>query len=146
MPAGVVSGEVIGHVHRLYGAQSHRIDGARAREWAATFTPDGEFWSPSYPEPAVGTAALVAFAERFADADEQAGTRTRHVITNLDVEPEDGDALVVRGYLQIVVTEAGGASRLARMTTFTDDLVLLDEQWRIRRRVVRRDDEPRRSL
>lgn len=143
MSEKAVSGEVLMRVHQLYGAQSHHIDGGRAREWAGTFAADGEFWSPSYPDPAIGTAALVAFAERFATADREAGTRTRHVITNLVVEPADRDELTARGYLQIVTTEVGGASRLVRMTTFTDDLAHLDGRWRVRRRVVRRDDESR---
>lgn len=134
-----IGADVLAHVHQLYGAQSGHIDEGRAADWAATFTADGEFHSPSYPEPAIGTAALVEFAERFAAADRDAGARTRHVITNLVAEPAGPGVLTVHGYLQIVRT-AAGESRLLRMTTFTDELVTDGGTWRVRRRVVRRDD------
>lgn len=122
-------------VHQLYGAQSHFIDDGDARAWAGTFTADGEFHSPSYPEPVVGTGNLTRFAADFAAQD---GT-ARHVVTNLFAEPA-GPGLTVRAYLQIVHTPPGGPSRLVRQTTITDDLVRDDGRWRIRRRVVRRDD------
>ncbi|MCA1188835.1 MULTISPECIES: nuclear transport factor 2 family protein [unclassified Saccharopolyspora] len=134
-----IGADVLAHVHQLYGAQSRHIDEGRAAGWAATFTPNGEFRSPSYPEPAIGTTALVEFAERFAAADRDAGARTRHVITNLVAEPAGPGALTVHGYLQIVRT-AAGESRLLRMTTFTDELVADGGTWRVRRREVRRDD------
>ena len=127
--------ETLALVHQLYGAQSHFIDNGDARAWAGTFTPDGEFHSPSYPEPVVGTGNLIRFAEDFAAQD---GT-ARHVITNLFVQ-QAAAGLTVRAYLQIVHTPPGGPSRLVRQTTITDDLVRDDGRWRIRRRAVRRDD------
>ncbi len=51
-------------IHQLYGRQSHLIDEGHASEWAATFTADGEFHSPSYPAPVVGVEALTQFATR----------------------------------------------------------------------------------
>ncbi|OXM72831.1 nuclear transport factor 2 family protein [Amycolatopsis thermalba] len=122
-------------VHQLYGAQSHHIDEGRAHEWAETFTPDGEFCSPSYPAPVTGTAALTKFAEDFAGQD---GV-TRHVLTNLHVTPAD-DGLVVRAYLQIVRTLPDSPPELLRQTTITDHLVRHAGTWRIRHRTVRRDD------
>ncbi|MFR9728309.1 nuclear transport factor 2 family protein [Saccharopolyspora sp. MS10] len=141
VPGGDPGPDALAQVHQLYGAQSQRIDEGRAAEWAATFEPGGEFRSPSYPEPVLGTAALRAFAERFAEADRAAGTRTRHVITNVAVEAAGPDALTARGYLQIISTPAEGEPRLLRMTTFTDDLVRTGGRWRVRRREVRRDDQ-----
>ncbi|WP_245617507.1 nuclear transport factor 2 family protein [Amycolatopsis taiwanensis] len=132
-----VSAETLVRVHQLYGAQSHLIDNGHARAWARTFTADGEFHSPTYPEPVVGIDALTRFAEDFARQD----GITRHVITNVFVVPVGPDALTVHAYLQIVHTPAGGPSRLARQTTITDELVRDSGTWRIRRRTVRRDDE-----
>lgn len=125
---------------RLYARQSRLIDSGDAPGWAATFTDDGVFASPSYPEPATGTAQLVAFAERFA-AGNAAGAVSRHVITNVDVLPgTDDDHLVVHAYLQIVTTPRGEFSRLVRLTTITDQWVRLRGAWRVAHRRVIRDD------
>lgn len=135
-----VDATVLAQLHQLYARQSHLIDGGAAEEWARTFTPDGEFCSPSYPAPVVGAEELTAFAERFLAAATAAGEVHRHVITNVDVEPSDGDTLAVRAYLQIVATVRGGQSRVVRFTTLTDRVVRHDGAWRIARRTVRRDD------
>jgi 3-phenylpropionate/cinnamic acid dioxygenase small subunit len=131
----IVDVETLALVHQLYGAQSHYIDEGHARDWADTFTPDGEFHSPSYPAPVTGHAALTQFAEDFANQD---GV-TRHVLTNIHVTPS-GDGLIVRAYLQIVRTLPDSPSELLRQTTITDHLVRHAGTWRIRRREVRRDD------
>jgi uncharacterized protein (TIGR02246 family) len=130
---------VAARVTRLYARQSRLIDEGDAAGWAATFTPDGEFSSPSYPEPYVGTAALTAFAERYAEG-QRGGTVSRHVVTNVDVLPGEGDALTVHAYLQIVATPRGEDSRLVRMTTLTDRLVPAGDAWLVAHRQVRRDD------
>jgi uncharacterized protein (TIGR02246 family) len=129
-------------LERLYARQSRLIDSGDAAGWAATFTEDGAFHSPSYPEPAVGTAALTAFAERFFAAGVESGTTSRHVVTNVDVEPGvDADHLTAHAYLQIVATPRGAESRLVRLTVLTDELVRgADDRWRFASRRVTRDD------
>ena len=126
-------------VHQLYGRQSHAIDSGRAADWAATFTSDGEFRSPSYPEPSTGTAELTAFAERFHAACVESGETLHHVISTVDVAATGPDALTSTAYLQIVGTPRGESSRLLRITTIVDELVRTPGGWRIRRRVVLRD-------
>ncbi|WP_418063762.1 nuclear transport factor 2 family protein [Pimelobacter simplex] len=134
---------------RLYARQSRLIDEGDAPGWAATFTADGVFDSPSYPEPAVGTAALVRFAEDFRASCARTATRLRHVVTTVDVLPVPAAAgdparVVAHAYLQIVATPAGEESRLVRLTTLTDELVRDDAAphgWRVARRRVRRDDQ-----
>jgi 3-phenylpropionate/cinnamic acid dioxygenase small subunit len=136
-----VPGEVAQAITRVYARQSRLIDGGDAAGWAATFTADGEFHSPSYPEPAIGTAALTAFAERFRDAGRETGVVSRHVVTNVDVLPgADEDTVLAHAYLQIVATARGGDSRLVRLTTVTDRLVRRADRWLVARRDVRRDD------
>ncbi|WP_241383917.1 nuclear transport factor 2 family protein [Rhodococcus sp. CH91] len=127
-------------IHQLYGRQSHLIDGGSAREWAETFTPDGEFCSPSYPAPVTGAGELEDFAERFHAGAQAAGEVHRHVVTDLAVYRVDDDTLRVRAYLQIVATARGGESRLVRFTSIDDRVVRIDGEWRIARRVVSRDD------
>ncbi|MBB4682708.1 nuclear transport factor 2 family protein [Amycolatopsis jiangsuensis] len=127
-------------VHQLYGRQSHAIDSGRAAGWAATFTPDGRFRSPSYPEPATGTAALTAFAERFHAGCAESGERLRHVVSTVDVRTgQNPDTVHALAYLQIVGTPAGGVPRLHRITVLDDELVRTAAGWRVRRRTVHRD-------
>lgn len=128
------------HIHQLYGSQSHFIDSGRAREWAHTFTADGEFDSPSYAEPERGRAALTAFAERFFDNARAAEEVHRHVVTNLAVERVDETTLTVDLYLQIMATPRGGDTRLVRFTTARDRVVLVDGTWLIAHRAITRDD------
>lgn len=134
-------------VMRLYARQSRLIDIGDAAGWAQTFTTDGVFASPSYPEPATGTRQLVAFAQRFAEGN-ASGTVSRHVITNVDVLPgENDDRLVVHAYLQIVATPRGQVSRLVRLTTLTDQLVRRNGAWQVaHRKVVRDDAQPPHTL
>ncbi|MGQ5690722.1 nuclear transport factor 2 family protein [Rhodococcus erythropolis] len=141
----VVATEDVVAIQQLYGHQSHCIDSGRQQDWAQTFTDNGEFHSPSYPEPVVGFGDLAAFAARFHAAAEAVDEVHRHVLTNLVVEAVDESALAVRGYLQIVATARGGESRLVRMTTVDDRVVRVGEEWKIARRTVSRDDAPRVS-
>lgn len=127
-------------VHLLYGRQSHAIDNGRAAEWAATFTADGVFDSPSYPAPVAGAAALTAFAQQFHDDAVNALERRRHVITDLAIDPAGPDELVVDCYLQIMATPRGGDTRLVRFTSVRDRVIRTDDGWRIDNRTVSRDD------
>lgn len=144
----MVRTETVVEIHQLYGRQAHRIDSGDAAGWAATFTSDGVFRSPTYPGPVVGTSRLTAFAERFAADAQAAGEVRRHVVSTLAVDaPETGgadgrdpDELDVRAYLQIVATAAGGAPRLVRMTTLLDRVVRQGDGWLVRARAVQRDD------
>ncbi|GAA1958664.1 nuclear transport factor 2 family protein [Amycolatopsis minnesotensis] len=127
----VVATEDVVAVHQLYGRQSHAIDSGRAAEWAATFTADGEFHSPSYPEPAIGTGGLTAFAARFHESGEQ----LRHVVSTVHVRRGNTtDTLFADAYLQIVAS-----TRLVRLTVLEDELVRTEGGWRVRRRTVHRD-------
>lgn len=126
-------------VQALYARQSHLIDGGDASGWAATFTADGVFASPSYPEPVAGAEALTAFAAAFAAAGRASGDVQRHVVTNVDVLACDGRDARVRAYLQIIGTRPGEDARLVRLTTLDDRLVRDGDAWRVARRDVLRD-------
>lgn len=139
---GVIDTATLARIQQLYAAQSHLIDDGHAPAWAATFTDDGVFESPSYPEPVRGTAALTAFAERFSADARARGERMRHVVTNVFVRSADDRTAAVQAYLQIIATPVGGPSRLVRQTTVSDELVAERAGWRIRRRMVARDDLP----
>ncbi|MEU0133962.1 nuclear transport factor 2 family protein [Streptomyces sp. NPDC006296] len=139
-PAGSVR---LAEIHQLYHLQSHLIDGGRAAEWADTFTEDGSFTSPTYPAPVTGTAALTAFAERFAAGCAADGAVRRHVVSNVALTGDDGaGTLQVEAYLQIIATIGGAAPHTERFTTLTDRVVHDGSGWRIAARVVRRDGAP----
>lgn len=135
-----VSDVVASEVTRAYARQSRLIDSGDAPGWAATFTPDGEFHSPSYAQPARGAAALVAFAQDFAATTRSTGVVSRHVVTNVDVLPGDDEHHVVaHAYLQIVATGRDGESRLIRLTTLVDQFVRCQGRWLVAHRQVQRD-------
>lgn len=129
-------------VVRTYARQARLIDTGDAEAWAATFTADGVFESPSYPAPVQGRAQLEAFARRFAEQGAADGVVNRHVITNIDVTPGvEADHVVGHMYLQIVVTPKGQPSSLVRLTTIVDQLVRASSgQWLVAHRQVLRDD------
>ncbi|WP_134768257.1 nuclear transport factor 2 family protein [Nocardioides sp. 1609] len=132
---------VVVAAQRLYARQSRLIDEGDAAGWAATFTADGVFDSPSYPEPSRGAAALTAFARAFHDSCVATRTHLRHVVTNVDVEAsERDDEVVAHAYLQIVATPEDQDSRLVRLTTLTDRLARHGDGWLVAHRLVRRDD------
>lgn len=134
---------LLAEIHQLYHLQSHLIDGGRAAEWAATFTADGSFTSPSYPAPVTGTAGLTAFAQRFAADCAADNVVRRHVVSNVALTGDDGaGTLRVAAYLQIVATPGGGTPHTERFTTLTDRVIHDGADWRIAARVVRRDDAP----
>jgi len=141
LPESEVPTDVVVALHQLYARQSHRIDDGDAAGWAATFTPDGTFTSPSYPAPVQGRAALTAFAQAFADGCRRDDEVRRHLVTDLVADPDGTpDAVRVRAYLQIVSTARGEASRLLRLTTLSDRLVRTGGSWQVQERTVRRDD------
>lgn len=126
-------------VYQLYGRQSHAIDSGQAEEWAATFTADGEFNSPSYPAPSHGRAELVEFAARFHAGCRERNERLRHVISTVEVLSAGSGSLHCRAYLQIVGTAAGEPPRLHRITVLDDELVRVSDKWLVRRRNVNPD-------
>lgn len=137
--SGVVSTADVIAVYQLYGRQSHAIDSGRAEDWAATFTVDGEFHSPTYPEPARGTDELVAFARRFHASCQEQREALRHVIGTVDVRRTGSAELCASAYLQIIGTPEGQPTRLHRITMIEDRLHATPGGWRVYRRTVHPD-------
>ncbi|MFJ4268656.1 nuclear transport factor 2 family protein [Paenarthrobacter nicotinovorans] len=131
----------VGAIHALYTRQSHLIDTGDAAGWAATFTPDGTFLSPTYPEPVHGLEALTQFALDFANTED--GIARHHVVSTVDVTDVGVKDARARAYLLIIETPEGGPSRLARLTTLHDRLAQSGEGWKVASREVVRHDGPR---
>ncbi|HLU02196.1 MAG TPA: nuclear transport factor 2 family protein [Advenella sp.] len=124
-------------VRNLYARQAHLIDNGRHDDWAHTFTPDGEFHSPTYGQPAVGYEQLAGISKAFAQAAQQSGERQRHLVDNIWVVECEAGAAQVRAYLSIVATKPqGGETRILRIVTLEDQLALSEKGWQVRRRTV----------
>jgi uncharacterized protein (TIGR02246 family) len=126
-------------IQQLYARQSHAIDSRDARGWAACFTSDGAFRSPTYGAPVVGTEALTAFAEEFAQAAADAGIVRRHWTTALALESETHDSVAARCYAMVLATAAGERPVIERTVVFHDRLVRRNGRWLIEERQVRVD-------
>jgi hypothetical protein len=117
-------------IHELYARYNHAIDLGDPKGWAATFTEDGVFQSPTTGT-FEGTQALVQFAERAR------GIQARHWTNNLVL---DGDGKVARGscYLLLLRVDQRPATLLAT-GLYRDELVRTPGGWRFRRRTVEVD-------
>jgi hypothetical protein len=142
MPAGIsVEDRLV--ILDLYARQSHLIDGGDADGWAATFTADGVFESPTYRLTAVGHAELARFAADSNGAALARGVQLRHWIGQVVIDPADGGADVL-AYLVIVATSCEG-SRIDRSVRIVDVLTRTAHGWRVASRKVFRDDRARRT-
>lgn len=135
-----VPAEVLADIQQLYAHQSHHIDSGRRRQWAKTFTADGVFDSPSYPEPIRGTAALEDFVAHFHENSAAHGQTRRHIVDNIAVDMAGDGRLTVQAYISIVATSGDGQVRVLRLTSANDEVVHEAGRWRIARRTIRRDD------
>lgn len=127
-------------VQHLYARQSLAVDGGDAAGWAATFTDDGVFESPTYERPVTGAVALEDFARRLHES----APYLHHVVTNVCVDEVGDDHVEVRANLLIITTHdlASGAARIERITTIHDRLRRHPSLRLERRRVVRDGDGP----
>ena len=122
----------------LYARQSHAIDGGDAPGWAATFTPEGSFESPTFKLKAVGPAELTTFAADSNGAALARGDQLRHWLSSIVITPAGPDRLNVKAYMMILATSTAG-SRVDRSLTFADELENHEGRWLVASRKVFRD-------
>jgi hypothetical protein len=125
--------DALHEVLQLLGQQSYAIDEGDASGWAATFTEDGTFSSPTYGEPVRGRTDLTAFAARHDSA-----VAGRHVLTGTHLvrTHPGGDECDARSTLLIVAPVPDGDARILRITTMDDHLVRVDGRLLVQRRQV----------
>jgi hypothetical protein len=123
-------------VTALYARQSHAIDDGDGVAWAATFTPDGSFSSPTFGQPVVGTEALTRFAQKVHDDLHVHGLRQRHWLNSVVV---DAEARTARAYLMIVRVDPEGTPSLLRHVVINDMFTFDVGELLVRARTVRRD-------
>jgi 3-phenylpropionate/cinnamic acid dioxygenase small subunit len=122
--------------------QVHLLDDGETDAWAATFTSEGEFASPTYPEPARGPAQLAGIARAYHRHAADAGERHRHATSDLTVRQIDADTLAVRATQLILASAPGRPARVDRVITMTDVLDRTVDGWRTLRKHITRDDHP----
>jgi 3-phenylpropionate/cinnamic acid dioxygenase small subunit len=126
-------------IEQLYARQAYAIDEGDAAGWAACFTGDGSFHSPTYERDFVGTDDLVGFATRFWKSQFEEGMTTRHWIGNLVLQMESADLVVCTCYALIVSTRSGELPKILRSCVFHDQLRRDGGRWLVGSRRVRVD-------
>ncbi|CAM5221753.1 hypothetical protein CDEF62S_04483 [Castellaniella defragrans] len=124
-------------LRNFYARQAHLIDMGNHAQWAETFTPEGEFHSPTYGAPAVGRDSLAEISKRYQESARQAGEKQRHLVQNLWIEHCDSLSASTRSYLLIVAMKDGEANaRILRAVTLIDTLQNRRGTWQVARREV----------
>lgn len=125
-------------IDELYARQSHAVDEGDSEHWAATFTEDGVFESPTYRLTARGPIELDDFARRSTLQARDAGRQFRHLVTAILLTPVDADTISARAYLTIIATDSAGTT-IDRSLVLYDVFRRTDAGWRCASRTVRRD-------
>lgn len=139
-------GALYAEVQQFYSKHMHLLDTGAAKDWADSFTEDGVFSPPSAPEPIVGRAALAAGAAEAKAVLLAKGEQHRHLLLNMDIDPQADGTLRVRSYAPVVATPIGGEPRLFVMCVMNDVLVREGERYLVKHRIVTRDDRPKGSV
>lgn len=108
-------------VTALYARQSQAIDDGDAEGWAATFTEDGEFASPTHGAPVRGREELRQFAAGVRAGHVARGIQERHWLNSVVVDDGEG-GLRARAYLMIVHIGPDRRPEPARHVVIEDDL------------------------
>lgn len=125
-------------IYDLYARQSQAVDSSDGDGWAASYTEDGVFESPTYRLVARGREELKAFAESSNNAALERGEQFRHVISSIVLTPEADGSVSSRAYLMILATDGNG-TRIDRSTVVHDRLTKADGAWLFSSRRTARD-------
>lgn len=127
-------------LQRFYAEQMQLLDDGAAEAWAQTFTDDGVFAANGQPAPVHGRHAIAAAARAAREQLDQAKVVHRHWLGMLTADRRDDGSIGTRCYALVIATPHGGAPAIHRSTICEDVLIPVDDSWRVRSRVVTRDD------
>ncbi len=113
-------------IQMLYARYNHAIDAGKAEAWAATFTPDATFSATGQPA-SQGTAALAAFAQRFAGNMQG---KARHWTNNLVIEPSAAGAKGSCYLLLYRLAGAGTPPAILVSGLYSDTLTKSADGWK----------------
>jgi hypothetical protein len=138
---GAVDAEIYAQIQQFHAWQSQLLDFGRFEEWAATFTEDGSFLAPGFPEPVRGRTALGVGTRKNHEGIDPT-LAIRHWFNMTTVEPLADGAVRALSYVIVIRAPRDGEPFIYRSTTCEDVLAFQDGQWLVRERVIRRDDLP----
>ncbi|MFF9481915.1 nuclear transport factor 2 family protein [Streptomyces sp. NPDC014733] len=137
-----VSADLYQEIHQFYARHMYAGDSGDLDGWAAGFTEDAVFVSNGLPEPLEGRDAIDAATRAGHAARADRGAVHRHIVTMLDVRPQDADSVATRSYVLVVESVREAGAKLHVSTVLEDRLVRADGGWRVAGRWVSRDDLP----
>ncbi|MFD8986002.1 nuclear transport factor 2 family protein [Streptomyces sp. NPDC059564] len=139
-PQGEKFAALYAEVQRFYAHQMQILDAHDTERWAATFTEDAVFETPSLAAPVRARAGLAGYVRAGAARQRRAGGRLDHWIGMLDVRPQADGTLHTRCSALVHVTPSGGGSKVLYVCVMEDVLVRTSGKWRTAHRRVVRDD------
>ncbi|MFF5977462.1 nuclear transport factor 2 family protein [Streptomyces olindensis] len=128
-------------IQQFYARHMQLLDGGEAGAWAATFTPDATFASPSMTEPVRGRDGIAAGARAAAEGRAAAGEVHRHWVT-MTTARSTAEGIETVSCVQILATPRGGAPRVHLSCVMRDRLVRRDGELLVAERHITRDDRP----
>ncbi|MFI2620593.1 nuclear transport factor 2 family protein [Streptomyces sp. NPDC018584] len=133
-------GALYATIQQFYAHQMQLFDDHDGERWAGTFTEDAVFVVPTLDSPVRGRASLAATVRRAKEQQERDGVQLRHWIGMLDVRPQADGTLRTRAYALVYATSRGGEPKVSRVCVMEDVLGRSRGKWRVRCRLVTRDD------
>ncbi|MET9608878.1 nuclear transport factor 2 family protein [Streptomyces sp. NPDC006512] len=127
-------------VQQFYAHQMRILDAHDTERWAATFTEDAVFETPSLSVPVRARTGLAGYVRAGAERQRRAGSRLDHWIGMLDVRPQPDGVLHTRCSALVYVTPAGGGSKVLHVYVMEDVLLRTRGEWRTAHRRITRDD------
>jgi hypothetical protein len=140
MPHDNIAADLQTALQRFYAEQMQLLDDGGAEAWADTFTDDGVFAANGQPAPVRGRHAIAAAARAARDQLGQAKVVHRHWLGMLTADLQDDGSVRARCYALVIATPHGGVPAIHRSTLCEDVLIPADGSWRVRSRIVTRDD------
>ncbi|MFF3505755.1 nuclear transport factor 2 family protein [Streptomyces sp. NPDC003247] len=134
-----VDGETYARILQFYAQQMQLLDERAAEEWAEGFTEDGVFAQNVKPEPWAGRAVIAARMRAGMDRLATRDVQRRHWFGMVAADRQDAGTVLTRYYAMVFETPNGGRATTYLSTTGEDVLVLQDDQWRIRHRLITHD-------
>jgi hypothetical protein len=116
----------------LIASYSHAADGLDPEAYGACFTVDGVFHGRVGMPDEMKVTGRDKLVKWHARAIAQRGeVQNRHIQTNTMVVEQTETRALVRTYLLVMVTRAGGAPTPGLTSVYEDEIVKTDEGWRI---------------